>query len=121
MVVFLWCGGVFVVVSLWLRVCCVRRNVFFGVCVCCCVCVCVCVVACLCVCVLMCVCVCFFFCVCFCTRALCVWGLNFGVCFFVRGRVPVWYKSSPYTAHIHTHIKHFLYSTVFIAFGISGV
>ena len=26
----------------------------------------------------------------------------------------VWYKSFPYTAHIHTHIKHFLYSTVFI-------
>ena len=31
------------------------------------------------------------------------------------------YKSSPYTAHIHTDIKHFLYLTVFIAFGISGV
>ena len=26
----------------------------------------------------------------------------------------LWYKSFPYTAHIHTHVKHFLYSTVFI-------
>ena len=33
----------------------------------------------------------------------------------------VWYTRSPYTAHIHTHIKHFLHLTVFIAFGISGV
>ena len=30
-------------------------------------------------------------------------------------------KSSPYTAHINNHIKHVLYSTVFNAFGISGV
>ena len=33
----------------------------------------------------------------------------------------IWCKSSPYTAHIHNHIKHVLYATVFNAFGISGV
>ena len=38
------------------------------------------------------------------------------VCVFLCVLVCVseWYKSSPYSAHIHTHIKHFLYSTVFI-------
>lgn len=29
--------------------------------------------------------------------------------------------ATPYTAHIQTHIKHFFYSTVYIAFRISGV
>ena len=69
----------------------------------------------------------------------CVFVVVFLYVFFVKGRLSshyrevmqrvltalvskdVWYKSSPYTAHIHTHIKHFLYLTVFIAFGISGV
>ena len=82
-VVFLWCGGVFVVVSLWLRVCCVRRNVFFGVCVCVLLRVCVCVLlrVCVCVCVLMCVCVCFFLRVFLHTCVVCV-GAQFWRMFF---------------------------------------
>ena len=104
MVVFLWCGGVFVVVSLWLRVCCVRRNVFLVcvcvvacvvacvcVCGCCCVCVCVCV-ACLCVCVDVCVCVFFFLHVFLHACVACVCGLNFGVCFLFRGRLSSHYR-----------------------------
>ena len=100
MVFLFWCGGVFVVVFLCLCFCGGGGGVFEVF-------------------------------LCFCDGVF--------VFFFVKGRLSshyrevmqrvlttlvskdVWYKSSPYTAHIHTDIKHFLYLTVFIAFGISGV
>ena len=86
MVVFLWCGGVFVVVSLWLRVCCVCRNVFFGVCVCVVACVCVCVLLRVCVCVCVDVCVCVFFSACVFAHVRCVCGgAQFWRMFFLLG------------------------------------
>ena len=33
----------------------------------------------------------------------------------------IFYTATPYTAHLQDHIKHFFYSTVFSAFGISGI
>ena len=90
-------------------VCRVRVFVVFVVCVCV---VCVCVFVCVCLCVR--VLVCLRVRVCVCVSVLVVWDRLWSHCREVMKRVfttlvekEVWYKSSPYTAHIH-------YSTVFI-------
>ena len=113
----------FVKVFVFLCVCvslymCVCMFVCSRVCVCVSVYVCVYVSVCLCVCFCLCLCVCVFVCM----------GLNFFayVIFVTRCRLSshyrkvmkrnISYKSFPYTAHFHTHVKHCLYSTAFNGF-----
>ena len=81
------------------------------VCVCCLCCVCrvrVFVVFVVCVCVIVACCVC---CVCVCV-CLCVAGVGL-VCWWCEKKSGI--KVLPTHAHIHNHIKHFLYPTVFNA------
>ena len=101
---------------------------FICACVCLCVLVCVCVCVCLCVCVYVSVCLCVCFCLCLCVCVFVCMGLNFFayVIFVTRCRLSshyrkvmkrnISYKSFPYTAHFHTHVKHCLYSTAFNGF-----
>ena len=107
---------------------CVSLYVRVYVCVFSCVCVCVCVCVCLCVCVYVSVCLCVCFCLCLCVCVFVCMGLNFFayVIFVTRCRLSshyrkvmkrnISYKSFPYTAHFHTHVKHCLYSTAFNGF-----
>ena len=109
---------------------CVCVCLFICACVCLCVlvCVCVCVCVCLCVCVYVSVCLCVCFCLCLCVCVFVCMGLNFFayVIFVTRCRLSshyrkvmkrnISYKSFPYTAHFHTHVKHCLYSTAFNGF-----
>ena len=92
------------------------------------VCVCVCVSVYVCVCVYVSVCLCVCFCLCLCVCVFVCMGLNFFayVIFVTRCRLSshyrkvmkrnISYKSFPYTAHFHTHVKHCLYSTAFNGF-----
>ena len=119
----------FVKVFVFLCVCvCVSLYVRVYVCVFSCVCVCVCVCLCVCVCVYVSVCLCVCFCLCLCVCVFVCMGLNFFayVIFVTRCRLSshyrkvmkrnISYKSFPYTAHFHTHVKHCLYSTAFNGF-----
>ena len=97
-----------------------------------CVCVCLCVLVCVCVSVYVCVyvsvCLCVCFCLCLCVCVFVCMGLNFFAyaIFVTRCRLSshyrkvmkrnISYKSFPYTAHFHTHVKHCLYSTAFNGF-----
>ena len=113
--------------SLCVPVCvCVSLYVRVYVCVFSCVCVCVSVYVCVCVCV--CVSLCVFLSVSVCVCVFVCMGLNFFayVIFVTRCRLSshyrkvmkrnISYKSFPYTAHFHTHVKHCLYSTAFNGF-----
>ena len=121
------CECMYVCESLCVPVCvcvCVSLYVRVYVCVFSCVCVCVC----LCVCVYVSVCLCVCFCLCLCVCVFVCMGLNFFayVIFVTRCRLSshyrkvmkrnISYKSFPYTAHFHTHVKHCLYSTAFNGF-----
>ena len=121
------CECMYVCESLCVPVCvCVSLYVRVYVCVFSCVCVCVSVYVCVCVYVSVCLCVCF--CLCLCVCVFVCMGLNFFayVIFVTRCRLSshyrkvmkrnISYKSFPYTAHFHTHVKHCLYSTAFNGF-----
>ena len=107
---------------------CVCVSLYMCVCMFVCSRVCVCVCVCLCVCVYVSVCLCVCFCLCLCVCVFVCMGLNFFayVFFVTRCRLSshyrkvmkrnISYKSFPYTAHFHTHVKHCLYSTAFSGF-----
>ena len=117
----------FVKVFVFLCVC-VSLYVRVYVCVFSCVCVCVCVCLFMCVCVCVCVSLCVFLSVSVCVCVFVCMGLIFFayVIFVTRCRLSshyrkvmkrnISYKSFPYTAHFHTHVKHCLYSTAFNGF-----
>ena len=107
---------------------CVCVSLYMCVCMFVCSRVCVCVSVYVCVCVYVSVCLCVCFCLCLCVCVFVCMGLNFFayVIFVTRCRLSshyrkvmkrnISYKSFPYTAHFHTHVKHCLYSTAFNGF-----